>query len=115
MKKNSTAAKKHGKEARSQRQRKGVCQGPMTIGMDLGDKKSCYFVLNGAGEVVKEGTVATTKQGLAQAFAMRRCRVAIEVGTHSPWVSRLLGSLGHEVIVANPRQVKLISQSSRKE
>jgi hypothetical protein len=31
---------------------------------------------------------------------MRRSRIAIEVGTHPPWVSRLLKSLGHEVIVA---------------
>ena len=46
--------------------------------------------------------------------AMPHCRIAIEVGTHSPWVSRELKSFGHEVIVANARQVKLISQSSRK-
>jgi transposase len=39
----------------------------------------------------------------------------MEVGTHSPWVSRLLGRLGHEVLVANARQVKLISTSSRKD
>jgi len=45
---------------------------------------------------------------------MKPCRVAIEVGTHSPWVSRLLKSFGHEVIVANARQVQLISHSSRK-
>ena len=45
---------------------------------------------------------------------MKPCRVAIEVGTHSPWVSRLLQSCGHEVIVANARQVQLISKSSRK-
>jgi transposase len=108
MKKNST-------DTQSQRQRRKVCQGPMTIGMDLGDKQSRYCVLNGAGEVVREGAVATTKKGLAKVFAIRGCRVAIEVGTHSPWVSRLLESLGHEVIVANPRQVKLISSSSRKD
>jgi transposase len=53
---------------------------------------------------------------MAQAFgAIQRCRVAIEVGTHSPWVSRLLKGLGHDVIVANARQVKLISASSRKD
>ena len=46
---------------------------------------------------------------------MRRCRIAIEVGTHSPWVSRLLQGMGNEVIVANARQVKLISNSSRKD
>ena len=63
-----------------------------------------------------EGSVATTKKAMTQKFAgMRRCRIALEVGTHSPWVSRLLSSLGHEVIVANARQVKLISASSRKD
>ncbi|HEV1285263.1 MAG TPA: IS110 family transposase, partial [Bryobacteraceae bacterium] len=62
---------------------------PITIGMDLGDKTSCYSVLNGAGDVIGEGKVATTRQGLAQVFGPRkRCRIAIEVGAHSPWVSR---------------------------
>jgi transposase len=84
--------------------------------MDLGDKTSRYCVLEEQGEAIKEGSVATTKKGMAQVFgAMKRCRIAIEVGTHSPWVSRLLKQLGHEVIVANARQVKLISQSSRKD
>ena len=100
----------------SPRQSKQVCQGPMTIGLDLGDKTSRYCVFNDRGEVVKQATVATTKKGLAQAFgSLKRCRMALEVGTHSPWVSRLLKSLGHEVYVANPRQLKLISQSSRKD
>jgi len=90
--------------------------GPITIGMDLGDKSSRYCVLNSQGEIVQEGNVSTTKKALAQKFgALRRCRLAMEVGTHSPWVSRLLKSYGHEVIVANARQVKLITQSSRKD
>jgi transposase len=88
----------------------------MTIGMDLGDKKSRICMLDEAGEVIREASVATTKKGMAQTFgAMAHCRIALEVGTHSPWVSRLLKSFGHEVIVANARQVKLISQSSRKD
>lgn len=87
----------------------------VTIGMDLGDKTSRYCVLNAAGEVIQEGSCATTKKGMAQMFgAMPHCRIAIEVGAHSRWVSQLLKSEGHEVIVANARQVKLISQSSRK-
>jgi transposase len=87
----------------------------LTIGMDLGDKTSRYCVLNGDGEVVVEGSCPTTKKGMAQVFgAVAHCRMAIEVGTHSPWVSRELKKYGHEVIVANARQVKLISQSSRK-
>ena len=84
--------------------------------MDLGDKTSRYCVLDEQGEVAQEGSVATTKKGMLQVFgARKRCRSAMEVGTHSPWVSRLLSGLGHEVIVANARQVKLISQSSRKD
>lgn len=91
-------------------------RGPITIGLDLGDKSSRYCVLNERGEVVREASAATTKKGLCQAFGARpRCRIALEVGTHSPWVSRLLSQLGHEVIVANARQVRLISHSSRKD
>jgi len=90
--------------------------GPTTIGMDLGDKTSRYCQLDKDGQVIQEGSVATTKKGMLQVFgAMKHCRIAIEVGTHSPWLSRLLDRLGHEVIVANARQVKLISQSSRKD
>ena len=40
--------------------------------------------------------------------------IAIETGTHSPWVSRLLTTLGHHVIVANSRQVRLIYKNRRK-
>jgi transposase len=87
----------------------------VTVGMDLGDKTSRYCMLDENGEVWREASVGTTKEGITQVFArMKPCRVAIEVGTHSPWVSRLLKSFGHEVIVANARQVQLISNSSRK-
>jgi transposase len=88
----------------------------VTIGMDLGDKTSRYCMLGNEGEILREGQVATTKTGIVEAFgSLGRARIAIEVGTHSPWVSRLLLKLGHEIIVANPRQVKLITESSRKD
>src|SRR6266705_792973 len=68
------------------------------------------------GEVLAEGSVATTQKGFAQVFGSKlRSRIALEVGTHSPWVSRRLAELGHEVIVANPRRVRLITDSSRKD
>lgn len=113
--------KKDNKQKKTQSARS--CQKPqpprkkrsLTIGMDLGDKTSRYCVLE-EDQVVKEGSVATTKTGLGEVFGPYvRCRIAVEVGTHSPWVSRLLSSLGHEVIVANPRQLQLITQSSRKD
>jgi transposase len=108
MKKNTTVKQsgKRGTMAQAERN---------TIGMDLGDKTSRYHVLGANGEKSLEGSVATTKKAMTQKFAtMPRCRIAIEVGTHSPWISRLLNRLGHEVIVANARQVQLISASSRK-
>jgi len=72
--------------------------------MDLGDRTSRYCVLNGDGEVMAERACPTTKKGMAQVFAaMSACRIAIEVGNHSPWVSRELKKYGHEVIVANAR------------
>lgn len=90
-------------------------QEPMAIGMDLGDQHSRYCLLRSDGQVLREGQVTTTKAAMTKVFGrMGHTRVAIEVGTHSPWVSRLLASFGHEVIVANPRQVKLITESSRK-
>jgi hypothetical protein len=59
----------------------------LTIGVDLGDKTSRYCVLDREGQVLFERSTATTKKGLAQAFAsMGARRIAMEVGTHSPWV-----------------------------
>jgi Transposase and inactivated derivatives len=88
----------------------------VTIGMDLGDRNSRYCLLSDDGVILREDQVATTKSGMVETFGrMGRTRIALEVGTHSPWVARLLQSFGHEVIVANPRQVKLITESSRKD
>src|SRR2546425_3919827 len=113
MKKNSTSPKSP-KQAKKESRK--ACPGPITIGMDLGDKTSRYCMLDNEGAVWQEGSVGSNKTAMKQVFAsLVRCRIAIEVGTHSPWLSRLLKSFGHEVIVANARQVKLISQSSRKD
>jgi transposase len=86
-----------------------------TIGIDLGDKTSEYCILDGNGEVVRRASVATEREAFQAVFGkMAPCRIAIEVGTHSPWVSELLKGMGHEVIVANPRQVKLIHGGANK-
>jgi transposase len=75
----------------------------LTVGLDLGDKTSRTYEVNREGACEHEGTVITTVKGLTYYFAKRTpCRVVLEVGTHSPWASRLLAQLGHEVIVANP-------------
>ena len=88
----------------------------LTIGLDLGDRSSRYCVLNAAGDILLERKLATTSQAMKQVFgSMLRSRVAMETGTHSPWVSRLMTALGHEVIVAHARNVQLITESRRKD
>jgi transposase len=95
---------------------KNIFQGQLTIGLDLGDRSSAYCVLGGAGEILLEQRVATTPEAMRQAFEkMPRCRIAMETGTHSPWVSRWLTALGHEVIVAHAQKVRLIVKSRRKD
>ena len=87
----------------------------LIAGMDIGDRFSYLHVLDSEGEVLEETRVPTTPQGLRQGFESRPpLRIAIEVGTHSPWISRLLHNLGHDVLVANPRQLRLIHSSTRK-
>ena len=88
----------------------------LTIGLDLGDRNSWYCVLDEAGQIQMEQRVRTTAKGLGEVFgAMPHSRIALETGTHSPWISRLLRELGHEVIVANARKVRLIGESRKKD
>ena len=107
MKKGSTAVAK---------QHRNFSQPTLTIGLDLGDRNSWYWVLDEAGKVQLEQQVRTTANALREVFGgMPRSRIALEIGTHSPWISRLLRELGHEVIVANARKVRLIGESRTKD
>ncbi len=73
-------------------------------------------MLDEAGEVLLEQKVSTTPKAIKEIFgSMPRSRIALETGTHSPWVSRLLRELGHEPIVAHARSVRLIGESRRKD
>src|ERR1700676_1627437 len=88
----------------------------LTIGVDLGDRWSFYCVLDEAGKIILEQKVATTPEAMKQTFGkIPRSLIALETGTHSPWVSRLLTELGHEVIVAHAQKVELITKSNRKD
>ena len=87
----------------------------MTIGCDLGDRTSEYVVLNAGGEVTLRRKFTTSLPSLRGEFGKRKmARVVIEVGSHSRWVSDALEKMGHEVVVANPRQVRLIHRSAHK-
>ena len=77
----------------------------VTIGVDLGDTKSRTCEVDAAGRCVREASLATTRAAFTTYFTRPACRVVLEVGTHSPWVARMLTALGHEVIVSNPSAV----------
>jgi transposase len=85
------------------------------VGLDVGDRQSHYCVLDLDGSVVTQGEVKTREASLRVLFEGKgRMRIALEAGTHSPWISRLLIALGHEVLVANPRKLRLIAESDSK-
>ena len=89
---------------------------PMTAGLDIGDKYSYLCLIDQeSGEVVEEGRLRTTPEALRRRFGSEQpMRIAIEAGTHSPWVSRVLEECGHEVLVANARKLRLIYANKRK-
>ena len=87
----------------------------ITIGLDLGDRRHTYYVLDGAGKMAREGSLGNTREPLAtMARSYPGATVVMEAGTHSPWVSRFLQELGLRVIVANPRKTRAIYQNERK-
>ena len=86
MKKVSIVAAKPGKK---------ISQQKLTVGLDLGDRNSWYCVLDESGQIQLEQRVRTNAKGLREVFGeLPRSRIALEIGTHSPWISRLLNELG---------------------
>jgi transposase len=87
----------------------------VVVGLDLGDRYSHYCLLSSQGEFMEEGRIQSTAGSLQKHFGSeKRMRIALETGTHSPWVSRLLKSYGHQVIVANPRKIPTLTRSESK-
>jgi hypothetical protein len=86
----------------------------MTSGLDLGDRYSHLCLLDTrSGEIIEENRLRSTSEAFRRRFDSERpMRIAIEAGTHSPWVSRLLEECGHEVLVANARKVGLSSMAT---
>jgi transposase len=85
-----------------------------TIGCDLGDLRSTVFTIHADGRTERCQSLQTTRAAFGKWFARPRCRVVLEAGAHSRWTAELLEELGHEVIVANPRRLRVISQSDTK-
>jgi transposase len=91
-------------------------QPQVTAGLDIGDRYSYLCLIDTqSGEVLEQGRLPTTPEALRRRFTSElSVRIAIETGTHSPWVSRLLEECGHQVLVANARKLRLIYSNKRK-
>jgi len=86
-----------------------------TVGLDVGDRKTFAWILDESGEAAWSGTVATSNRAMAKLLGGRPpMRIVLEASTHSHWLSWQLEALGHEVVVANPRRLQLISKHERK-
>ena len=87
----------------------------ITIGLDLGDRRHAYCVLDEAGKMAREGSLGNTREQLASmARSYPGATAVMEAGTHSPWVSRFLQELGLRAVVANPRKTRAIYENERK-
>jgi transposase len=86
-----------------------------TIGIDLGDKFSHFCFLDDAGSVSRERRILTSRESFTALLKKEeRSRIVFEVGTHSRWVAEIAEALGHDVVVANARQVALIYGNTTK-
>jgi transposase len=100
--------------------RKNTLQIPRwTVGLDVGDQYCHFAVVDRAGDLIDKSRVPTEESALKDWFTRsprrgKRLRVIIEAGPHSHWISRLVEEEGHEVIVANPRRLKMIYQNDSK-
>jgi transposase len=83
-------------------------------GIDLHAEYSQICIVDEDGEVMETSRVRTSKKALERFFGRDPMRVVMEAGGSSPWVSRLLESLGHAVVVCSPRRVRLIAESKLK-
>lgn len=87
----------------------------LTMGLDVGDRDTVICTIDAHGEVVERSRIRTSAAAVDRKFRdADRCRVVLEVGAHSPWMSRLLGECGHDVIVANTRKLRAISDNPSK-
>ena len=87
----------------------------VTIGLDLGDRRHRFCVLDRKGEVAEEGTVNNERGALGELSRRYVGALAVmEAGCHSPWMSRYLGEQGWRVLIANPRKLRAIYQNERK-
>ena len=87
----------------------------VTIGMDLGDTKHVITILDEEGVIARSCSLDNVRASIVKFFKKYQgSTVAIEAGTHSPWISREIKALGCNVLVGNPRKLRSIWNSDDK-
>lgn len=88
------------------------------VGIDLGDKSNDVAIVDFAGELTELKSVKNTIEAMSGFFDQfeepSKLTVAIESGTHSPWVSHLLQAKGIRVLVGNARKLRMIWDRTNK-
>ena len=88
---------------------------PRTIGLDLGSKKSAFCILGPDGEICREGSIPMSRSSVERFLSAEpTSRVVVEACGVSRWTAEIARRIGHEVIIGNPRRLRLITQSYRK-
>lgn len=87
----------------------------LTIGIDVGDKYCQICYLDANGEILEEARIRTSKASFNAQFEGSPARIALEEGTHAGWIARTLEAMGHEVLIANPRKLRMIYQNDSKD
>ncbi len=86
----------------------------VVVGIDVSDKWSQAYVV-GEEEGPREARFRTRPESVVKFFGdLAPAQVVLEAGTHSPWMASLLEDLGHEVLVADPSRLALISRGKKK-
>ncbi len=84
-------------------------------GIDVHVKSSQVTVVDDEGEVLERATLPTSRTALGRWFGGRPAmRILLEASGSSPWVSRVLKGLGHDVGVVDPRRVRMVAESTLK-
>ena len=87
-----------------------------TIGLDLGDRRHAVCLLGADGKIRNEWSITNRRRELEKlSDAYPEALMVMEVGMHSPWISRFFEARGHRVLVANPRKTRAIWKNDRKD
>ena len=86
----------------------------LTIGIDVGDRRSHACVVDGSRTPMEEFSFETSAVQLCRKLRREPCQVILEVGPHSRWMQKSLEGLGHTVRIVDARRIQLISKSNHK-